>query len=200
MELWDAVDYLVRVGKPDQAAPYLRQFLASDPDDATLLEIRDRYGPGSVLRLADFPATRDQAAPLLERFNAATRRNARRADRIQRFIGLLTASKPEQDYAVDQLRQSGPYAVPFLVEALGNAGLSAPDRATLASNIGRLGPRPVPALVAALESPEAGVAADVAGALGRIGDRRAIPFLSPGPSARTSRCRSGPPPARRSAA
>ena len=50
------IDYLVRTGQGQQAVPYLDKFHKSQPDDATLLEIRDRYGAGSILRLADQPA------------------------------------------------------------------------------------------------------------------------------------------------
>src|SRR5688572_9980463 len=48
LELWGAADYLIRVGQPEQAAPYLRAFIRSRPDDAVLLQIRDRFGAGSV--------------------------------------------------------------------------------------------------------------------------------------------------------
>ena len=54
MELWDAADYLVRTGQAEQAVPYLNQFLKSNPDDATLMRVRDRYGVGSILRLQDY--------------------------------------------------------------------------------------------------------------------------------------------------
>ncbi|CAN5810486.1 hypothetical protein BH23PLA1_BH23PLA1_01570 [soil metagenome] len=177
LELWDAVDYLVRVGKADEAAPYLRRFLASEPDDQTLLEIRDRYGAGSILRLDDFEATRPQAEPLLERLNDAVRRNSRQVDRLRRFSRMLMATPAEQSYAIGQLREAGPYAVPFLVEELDNPGLSRQDRAVLAGNISQLGPRALPALVAALDSPNPAVAGDIAYALGRLDDRRALPFL-----------------------
>src|SRR4051812_13558974 len=61
MELWDAADYLVRTGQVAQAVPYLNQFVRSQPDDETLLAIRDRYGVGSILRLEDHPQTRGVA-------------------------------------------------------------------------------------------------------------------------------------------
>lgn len=178
LELWDAVDYLVRVGKPAQAVPYLNQFLRSKPDDATLLEIRDRYGVGSILRLDEHPETRAQARPLLDLLTAASRRHARQAERITKFIGLLTASPEEQEYALDQLREAGPYAVPFFVEAVASPNQASQDRALLVRNMGRLGRSAVPALIAVLDSPDPTLVADAAEALGRIGDRRAVPFLT----------------------
>src|SRR4051794_40322925 len=57
LELWDAADYLVRTGQAPQAVPYLQKFLQSKPDDASLLQVRDRYGARSILRLQDDPST-----------------------------------------------------------------------------------------------------------------------------------------------
>jgi CheY-like chemotaxis protein len=178
MELWDAADYLVRTGQAKQAVPYLNQFLKSKPDDATLLAIRDRYGVRSILRLQDDPATRPLAAPVTEMLNAAARRNATRPERIARFVAALTKSKEEQAYAVERLKEAGPYAVPFLIEALGRPGLPAEDRALIVGNVGRLDSSTVPPLIAALDSPDATVVRDVADALGQIGDRRAVPRLT----------------------
>ena len=178
LELWDAVDYLVRVGKPGQAAPYLNRFVKSNPDDATLLEIRDRYGVGTVLRLDEHPETRAQARPLLERMNAAAQRQARQEGRVRRFVDLLTASPDEQDYALEQLRKAGPYAVPPLVEAVASPGRPPQERVLLVRNMSRLDRTAVPALVTVLDAPDRTLAADVAEALGRIGDRRAVPFLT----------------------
>ena len=152
--------------------------MKSQPDDATLIEIRDRYGAGSILRLDDDPATRQYAQPLVDKLAAAARRHATQPERIARFVAALTRTTEEQDYAVARLREAGPYAVPFLVEALERArhlrrgaGLARPQHGP-ARPLG--GPRPV----AVLDSPDARLAADAATALGRIGDPRAVPFLT----------------------
>ena len=102
----------------------------------------------------------------------------RQPDRIARSIAELTQSPDEQDYAVRRLREAGPYAVPFLVDALRRPGLSDADRKLLVRNIGRLGPSTIPALAAALDSPEPAVAAAAATAIGSIGDASAVPFLT----------------------
>ena len=68
--------------------------------------------------------------------------------------------------------------MPALVQALGNPGLAADDRAAIVRNMGRLDRSAVPALIAALDSPDPRLAADVADVLGRIGDPRAIPHLT----------------------
>ena len=116
MELWSAIDYLVRTGQSKKAVPYLDTFMKSQADDATLVEIRDKYGAGSILRLADQPATSKYAQPLAERLTAAVRRHATQPERISRAVAGLTGTTEEQAYAVARLKEAGPYAVPFLVE------------------------------------------------------------------------------------
>jgi len=178
LELWDAVDYLLRTGQAKKALPYLDKFLKSQPDDSTLIAIRDRYGPGSILRLSDDPATRSFAKPLTEAMVAAARKYATRPERVARFITELTRTPQEQDYAVRHLREAGPDAVPFLVEALSRPELSAEDRRLMVRNIGRLDHSVVPPLVAVLDNPDPALAADAATALGIIGDKQAIPHLT----------------------
>ncbi len=180
LELWDAADYLVRTGQAKQAVPYLNLFIQGKPDDATLIEVRDRYGAKSILRLQDDPATRALAEPLANMLAAATRRNAARPDRIARFIGDLTKSREEQDYALERLREAGPFAVPALVQELGKAGQTAENRALLVDALGRLDRSAVPALLAVLDAAPSNpsLAADVAEILGRIGDPRALPALT----------------------
>ena len=118
LELWDAIDYLLRTNQAKKALPYIDRFMKSKPDDATLIAIRNRYGPGSILRLNDDAATRPFAQPLVEAMVAAARKYATRPERIAQFISELTKTPEEQDYAVRHLREAGPDAIPFLVEAL----------------------------------------------------------------------------------
>ncbi len=166
------------MGLADQAVPYLNAFLKSNPPDDVLLQIRDRYGAGSMLRLQDNPATREAAAPLLRLMADAALRQARNPERIRRFVDALTRSREEQDYALEQLRMAGSYAVPYLVEKLSQQALSAEDQALIAQNMGRLNRSAVPALIAVLDAPDVILAADAADALGRIGDPRAIAPLT----------------------
>ena len=193
LELWDAIDYLMRTNQAKKALPFLDKFVKSKPDEATLITIRNRYGPGSILRLGDDASTRPFAQPLSEAMVVAARKYAARPDRIARFIGELTKTPAEQEYAVRHIRGAGAYAVPFLVEKLSQKDLSAGDRRLIVDNIGRLDRSVVPALAAVLDSPDPTLAADAATALGMIGDQRAIPHLtfpatSPGtpPAVRTA--------------
>jgi len=177
-ELWGAIDYLTRTGQSRQAVPFLDAFSKAEVDDATLLKLRDRHGAGSFLRLADDPATRPFAEPLTEKLNAAARRLAADPERIRGYIPALQASKEEQDYAVSRLRESGAFAVPALVAEMKKHDPTSPERERLVYNAGRLDTSSVPAWIAVLDSPDATLAAQAAGILGTLGDRRAVPFLT----------------------
>lgn len=178
LELWGAVDYLIRTNQVKKALPYLDRFVKSRPDDATFIAIRNRYGPGSILQLFDDPATRPQAQPLADALAAASRRFAIQPDRIARFASELTGSPAEQAYAVRHLREAGPYAIPPLVAALARPSLSSQERDLLIANIGQLDRSVIPALAAVLDCPDPPVAAAAATALGLIGDQQAVPFLT----------------------
>ncbi len=178
MELWSAIDYLVRTGQSKKAVPYLDRFAKGQVDDATLVEIRDKYGAGSILRLADDPATNKYAQPLVERLMAAVSRFALEPERMSRAVAELTGTAEEQSYAVAQLNEAGPYAVPALVEALENPQLTPEKRALLVHNMGRLDRSAVPALLPVLDCSDPRLAAAAATVLGAIGDPRAVAFLT----------------------
>ena len=178
LETWDVVNYLIRIGQPEQAAPYVKRFLDANPDDATLLRIRDEYGPGTILRLADYPSTAPYSAPLIDRVSKAALRVATDPARLDRFVAALALSKEEQAYAVDRLREAGPYAVAPILRELTRPGLSNEERVPYAENLGRLDRGAVPPLIAALDSSDAKLAGDAARALGQIGDPRAVPALT----------------------
>jgi hypothetical protein len=178
MELWSAVDYLVRTGQSKKAVPYLDTFAKAQIDDATLVQIRDRFSPGSFLRLADQADTSKYVQPLVEKLNAAARRFATQPERLTHAVSALVGTPEEQAYAVAQLKEAGPYAVPSLVEAIKEPGLTPEKRSLLVHNIGRLDHSAVPPLLAVLGGSDPQLAADAATALGAIGDPRAVPFLT----------------------
>jgi hypothetical protein len=178
LELWDAVDYLLRTNQGKKAVPYIDRFIKSKPDDATLIAIRNRYGPGSILRLSDDAATRPFAQSMVEAMVSAARKYATQPERVRQFISDLTKTPDEQDYAVRHLREAGPDAIPFLIEALARPELSAGDRRLIVRNMGRLDRSVIPPLAAVLDSSDPILAADAATALGMIGDKEAIPFLT----------------------
>lgn len=177
-ELWDAIDYLVRVGQIDKAAPYLAAFVKTNPDDAMLVALRDKYGVGSFLRLTDDAKTREVGEKLFTQMTAAAVREATKPERIERFASALTATTEERTYAIEQLRSAGPRAVPAIAARLLTPQLDAQSKAKLTASLGGLDKTAVPAIIGLLAAPDAGVAAAAAQALGAIGDRRALADLT----------------------
>lgn len=178
LQLWDAIDYLVRTDQAAKAVPYLKQFLESSPDDESLLTIREKYGMGSILRLQDHPETRGMTDLIVPMIGEASRRRAQNPERVNHAIAGLTRTPEEQARALAMLREGGPYAVPTIIQALAKNDLAPADRSLMVRNLGRLDRAAVPPLIAALDSSEPAVVRDAAEILGRIGDRRAIPALT----------------------
>ena len=178
LELWDAVDYLVKIEEPAQATRFLDAFLARKPDDATMLQVRDRFGLGSILRLQDSPATAGRARPLLNLVAEAARRGATGPARLDALVVGLGASPEEAAFALDRLREAGPDAVPAIARALADPKLDAATRERIAGRLGGLDRTAVPPLLALLDAPDPALAAAAARGLGGIGDARAVPDLT----------------------
>ena len=178
LELWEAIDYLVKTDQAPKAVPYIKTFLKNKPDDASLIKIRDSYGYGSILQLQDYPSTRASAAPIVQLVIDASRRVAADPARVKASIKLLSASPAEQRIGVERLREVGPDAVPAILEALKGADLKPTDRDLILKNLGRLDRSAVPALIPVLEAKDESLAAKIAHSLARIGDPRSIPWLT----------------------
>ncbi|MEO6809034.1 MAG: HEAT repeat domain-containing protein [Isosphaeraceae bacterium] len=177
LDLWDAVDYLIRIDQVNDAVPFLRAFISRPISDATILTIRDRYGVNSILHLQDHGPTSALARPLLARLAEASRHVSANPERLQRLAEALAATTEEQTYAVERLREAHGAAVPPIVRVLGRPDLSPEARALIVANLGRLERSAVPPLLAALDAPNPTLVADAAEALGRLNDPRAVPFL-----------------------
>ena len=48
---FEAARLMIRLGRPELSRRYLQQFLDTNPDDATLLNLREKFGPGVFLNL-----------------------------------------------------------------------------------------------------------------------------------------------------
>ncbi|MBX9624628.1 MAG: hypothetical protein K2X82_12540, partial [Gemmataceae bacterium] len=122
-------------GKYDLAALFLRSFVESNPSEQLLLDIESdrRYGSTvfrrlrNVPRWSDDPKVEKQARAdvetIVKRADDATEKLLRNPARVNRYIRNLGETPEEQRFAEVELRRTGDYAVPFMVEAL-RAGIS----------------------------------------------------------------------------
>lgn len=179
VELIEAIDYLVRVGRDDQAVGLAQRLVDAKADTDTLLAIRDRFGTARLLSLQTTPNQRLKS--LLEQFAetvaTAAVEGVRDEERINRLIKALTASKEEQEVAREALARTGSQVVTPLVNALTAEDATPEMRRAIQKAMNELESSAVPGLVGALRHPDAKVKVAVAEALGEIGDHRALPWL-----------------------
>jgi hypothetical protein len=159
-EYWKAMQFEIDVGKYDLAAVHLRNLLQFKPPDADLVKLADEVGMAAFLRLrnirtwSDDPKVNKEALANVEQLNQRVTEtvNKVRRDpvRIQAYIKNLTASPEEGAYALKELAKSGAAAVPYLIDALRQAG--AEERIRYLAALERLGPDTIEPMVAALDS------------------------------------------------
>lgn len=127
LELLEAFRLTFDQGKYDLAAEYLKAFAATNPSDAQLREIEEKFGPGAFQKLltlrkwSDDPkadaAARETVKTLSDRTRAALDKVLRDPARISKFVRNLGASYEERIYALNELRRAGDVVVPYLVKA-----------------------------------------------------------------------------------
>lgn len=168
--LFDAVVLMTDLARPALARSYLEKLLELNPDDATLLAMRDKHGPAVFLRLGNIVSLQPGSVTLLDRMNAAFGRFAADTTRIDRLIGELGAAPSVRDAAILQLRSGGAQVVPRLVERIGNVKDDT-TRELLIYTLTRLGADVVPPVLAVLESSDDNLKTAALEVLGRVGTR-----------------------------
>ncbi|VTU02742.1 HEAT repeat-containing protein OS=Singulisphaera acidiphila (strain ATCC BAA-1392 / DSM 18658 / VKM B-2454 / MOB10) GN=Sinac_0176 PE=4 SV=1 [Gemmataceae bacterium] len=119
---------LMNEGKYDIAANFLQAFLDSNPTDADLLEIERKHGTTAFSGLRTVPRWSDDAATekktrgnveeAIKRARAAGEKLLRDPARVQKYIRNLGASYEERVFAEQELKRTGDYAVPFMVDEI----------------------------------------------------------------------------------
>ncbi|MFO0949108.1 MAG: HEAT repeat domain-containing protein [Planctomycetota bacterium] len=127
-QFYRVIDRDLTFGRLDQAKAHLEQLLARpDFTPATALMLREKYGSSLPIKVSTHPELRELGEQLSKRFNDASRDQARNAERIQHFIENLAKSPNERSYALRQLRISGPYAIPYFIQAIESSGKNRPE-------------------------------------------------------------------------
>src|SRR5262245_15221736 len=114
-------------GKFDVATTFLQQFLDSNPTDNDFLELEKKYGTTvfqslrTVPKYSDDPATekktRDNIEELIKRSQAASTKVLYNPARVEKYIRNLGATYEERVFAQNELRRTGDYAIPFMIDA-----------------------------------------------------------------------------------
>lgn len=117
MDLWASADYLIRRGQASKALPYLDQFLKDQPDDATYIAVRDRFGTISFQQLDDHPSTRPYAKLLSDALTRAEQRTRQPSQAPGPELFAKDPTTPMELWdAIDYLTRTGQSrkAVPYL--------------------------------------------------------------------------------------
>ncbi|MBX9585128.1 MAG: hypothetical protein K2X87_32885 [Gemmataceae bacterium] len=179
-ELFAQVQARIAEGKYDLAALFLQVLVDSNPPDQFFLSVVTDDRPGvqfggtafrnlrNVPRWSDDPQLDRQARAnvetLIKRATDATEKLLRNPARVTRFVRNLGETPEEREFAVVELRRTGDYAVPFMVEALRDKTSPAVTAGVLGA-IPRLDVASAAAWVAALDGLDAENRYGVASAL-----------------------------------
>lgn len=165
--------------------------------DADLIKLHDRIGIAPLLQLRGLPEWQRVAAlpeffkkdkpeeridptkdanELVARVIKAVKAERENTVRIKMLAGNLLKAQEEHDYALQELYLSGAAAIPPLIQEL-QRERKQDERRTLLDAMVRLSPETIPALVAALDSPDAAIQADMIDVLRRRGAIEATPNL-----------------------
>ena len=116
----------VAEGKYDIAALFLQAFLDTNPTDTDLLDIETRHGTTvfrqlrTIRKWSDDPKLDKQARAnveaLIKRATEATDKVMKSPARVAKYIRNLGESYEERQFAELELKRTGDYAIPFMVE------------------------------------------------------------------------------------
>jgi CheY-like chemotaxis protein len=177
LEFWAAMRFEIEVGKFDLAKEHLQGFIKANPTDEELLQIEEKEGMSSFLRLLTIPELRKDAGPLIERVTEVVKKHRTDPKRIALFIDNLSASPEERVYALRELQKAGAAAVPHLIAALQAASGDARKAAAILTILPRLGDAAVPPLLAALDIHDPVLQADLIDVMRARAATEAAPYL-----------------------
>ncbi|HEY2911682.1 MAG TPA: hypothetical protein VGI99_15625, partial [Gemmataceae bacterium] len=117
-------------GRYDIAGLYLKAFLDSNPTDQDFLTIESRYGSTVFSKLRTIPKwsddakldrqTRANVEALVKRAKEATDKLLKNPARVSKYIRNLGETYEERQFAELELKRTGDYAIPYMVEAFRN--------------------------------------------------------------------------------
>ena len=172
---FEAARLMIRLGRPELSRRYLKQFLDANPNEATLLQLREKFGPGVFLNLDNNKELRPQSTELLDRVNEVFRKHANDPKRVDRLIDDLSASSQKRAEATTALRNAGPNVVPRMIQRL--AASKNDERDNLMVALVKMGPQAVPPLIGALDADNDDLRSAVIEVLGHIDSELSVPHL-----------------------
>lgn len=174
--LFDAIVLMVDLERPNLANKYLKELMAQNPEDADILRMRDKHGPGIFLEIANDKRMQPLSVQLLGRMNTAFRRYAADSNRLDTLISDLIGEPGRREIAIVQLRSAGAVAVPRML-AVAATGNDSDTRDAIVYTFARMGRHITPSLHGALESPDERIRTVAIEGLGWLGAIESVPWL-----------------------
>lgn len=172
-----AVFALLDLGRPGLASQVLADLIARDLDDGAKAELVRTFGSARLVRLTRAEGLGPEASQFATACLAAARASATDPARLAALVERLgSESAAERGSALNALSRTGRDGVRYCLQQMTEAPPKTRNR--LRSALLRLAPLSRDALVAMLDSPDGGLRKQAAWALGRLGDRRALPLLA----------------------
>ena len=178
---WNDFLHYTKIGRLDLAKGYAQSVLEANPDPVEMLSLSEENQQGYQILLRVIETASDtQLAELSRRILDIVEKGKfiRRADPkiILAEIKRLSSTSRGQLTGVKRLRNAGEYAIPHMLEALADQSGKQqwPNIIWALSQIGRDAIRP---LVAALQTDNVGVKAEIIRALGKIGYSQSLAYL-----------------------
>jgi hypothetical protein len=179
-ENWNDFLHYTQIGRFDLAKGYAQAILRNDPNPLELFDLSQANPTGFsfLMRVNDFSSD-DELAELAGGILAIIEqgRFMRRSEPkiIVEEIKRLSGTERGKFIAVQRLKDAGEYAIPFMLDAM--VDCPAGELQSIIWALPQIGRPAIRPLVAALQTENAGIKAEIIRALGKIGYPQSLAYL-----------------------
>ncbi|NQU76593.1 MAG: HEAT repeat domain-containing protein, partial [Planctomycetes bacterium] len=176
---WKDFVYYVQVARPEAALAFGKAIVESEVDPRVVyqLSVQTENVVDVLARGEKLEGLGEIITDLRKLIEQGYRLNSRDPEQIAKAIEMLGGSPRQIQIGAERLIESAEYAVPQMIQRLGDPKASLLLRIQLTNVLGRLGRSAVRPLCAALAAPDPGVKEVVCQALGEIGYWHSAPYL-----------------------
>jgi hypothetical protein len=179
---WNDYLHYTTIGNLDLAKGYARRIIASNPDPVAMLELSQANPNGYDLAMKVVETSTDTELTSLTRELVALidrGRFERRSDPmiVVEEIKRLSGTERGRFAAIKRLKDAGEYAIPFMLDAMADPARR-DEMQNIIQALPQIGRHAIRPLVAALQTDNSAVKAEIIKALGKIGYPQSLPYLA----------------------
>ncbi len=177
-QLWNDAMYYLKIGRLNYGAAYIQAYLNRkvDPVKTLVFSEKDPRAGQILIKLQNDPKLGKLAKALLAEIDKGWQERRKDVNRIKKEIERLSGTPRAQFYATQRLKESGEYAIPVILEYLGNPSKQYLS-AQLIKTIVAIGLDGIEPLLASLDMLNQTQLLAVIDALGRMDYPQALPYL-----------------------